>query len=170
MQFFGGSEISPSPPVPTAASGDNAHMMYVFNRNGVCLLYREWNRPLHTLNAQQDQKLMFGLLFSLMSLTAKLDPTARYVCIYMCIYIYMFFASFLRIANFDMNSRVNVLVQNRLMFRGTRFRFVGCCIWFFAKCWFFEFYHMNNCFVRILELCMIENLFLMWRSDVVQMK
>lgn len=74
MQFFGGSEISPSPPVP-AASGNNAHMMYVFNRNGVCLLYREWNRPLHTLNAQQDHKLMFGLLFSLKSLTAKMDPT-----------------------------------------------------------------------------------------------
>ncbi|KAK9181872.1 hypothetical protein WN944_025013 [Citrus x changshan-huyou] len=74
MQFFGGSEISPSPPVPTASS-NNAHMMYVFNRNGVCLLYREWNRLLHTLNAQQDHKLMFGLLFSLKSLTAKMDPT-----------------------------------------------------------------------------------------------
>ncbi|KAG8476710.1 hypothetical protein CXB51_030451 [Gossypium anomalum] len=74
MQFFGGSEISPSPPVPTA-TGNNAHMMYVFNRNGVCLLYREWNRPLHTLNPQQDHKLMFGLLFSLKSLTAKMDPT-----------------------------------------------------------------------------------------------
>lgn len=77
MQFFGGSEISPSPPAPTA-SGNNAHMIYVFNRNGVCLLYREWNRPLHTLNQQQDHKLMFGLLFSLKSLTAKMDPT-RYI-------------------------------------------------------------------------------------------
>ncbi|KAG4987599.1 hypothetical protein JHK85_030582 [Glycine max] len=75
MQFFGGSEISPSPPAPTA-SGNNGHMMYVFNRNGVCLLYREWNRPLRTLDAQQDQKLMFGLLFSLKSLTAKMDPTS----------------------------------------------------------------------------------------------
>ncbi|XP_019449715.1 PREDICTED: trafficking protein particle complex subunit 1-like [Lupinus angustifolius] len=75
MQFFGGSEISPSPPALTA-SGNNGHMMYVFNRNGVCLLYREWNRPLRTLNAQQDHKLMFGLLFSLKSLTAKMDPTS----------------------------------------------------------------------------------------------
>ncbi|KAK7315156.1 hypothetical protein VNO77_33689 [Canavalia gladiata] len=75
MQFFGGSEISPSPPAPTV-SGNNGHMMYVFNRNGVCLLYREWNRPLRTLNAQQDHKLMFGLLFSLKSLTAKMDPTS----------------------------------------------------------------------------------------------
>ncbi|KAF3628928.1 putative protein SGT1 -like protein [Capsicum annuum] len=75
MQFFGGSEISPSPPPPTV-SGNNAHMLYVFNRNGVCLLYREWNRPLKTLNPQQDHKLMFGLLFSLKSLTAKMDPTS----------------------------------------------------------------------------------------------
>lgn len=74
MQFFGGSEISPSPPVPTA-SGNNAYMLYIFNRNGVCLLYREWNRPLKTLNSHQDHKLMFGLLFSLKSLTAKMDPT-----------------------------------------------------------------------------------------------
>ncbi|PON58225.1 Sybindin-like protein [Parasponia andersonii] len=74
MQFFGGSEISPSPPAPTV-SGNNANMMYVFNRNGICLLYREWNRPLRTLNPQQDHKLMFGLLFSLKSLTAKMDPT-----------------------------------------------------------------------------------------------
>ncbi|CAH1430243.1 uncharacterized protein LOC111876566 isoform X1 [Lactuca sativa] len=75
MQFFGSSEISPSPPVPTA-SGNNAHMMYVFNRNGVCLLYREWNRPLRTLDSNQDHKLMFGLLFSLKSLTAKMDPSS----------------------------------------------------------------------------------------------
>ncbi|XP_054816954.1 uncharacterized protein LOC129316503 isoform X3 [Prosopis cineraria] len=75
MQFFGGSEISPSPPARTGA-GNNAHMMYIFNRNGACLLYREWNRPLWTLNAQQDHKLMFGLLFSLKSLTAKMDPTS----------------------------------------------------------------------------------------------
>lgn len=80
MQFFGGSEISPSPPTPSA-SGNNANMLYIFNRNGVCLLYREWNRPLHTLNAQQDHKLMFGLLFSLKSLTAKMDPT-RYFLIF----------------------------------------------------------------------------------------
>ncbi|XP_022922155.1 trafficking protein particle complex subunit 1-like [Cucurbita pepo subsp. pepo] len=75
MQFFGGSEISPSPTVPTA-TGNNVNMMYIFNRNGVCLFYREWNRPLRTLNPQQDHKLMFGLLFSLKSFTAKMDPTS----------------------------------------------------------------------------------------------
>ncbi|KAA8539972.1 hypothetical protein F0562_026664 [Nyssa sinensis] len=43
-----------------------------------CLIHKlaEWNRPLKTLNAQQDHKLMFGLLFSLKSLTAKMDPTS----------------------------------------------------------------------------------------------
>ncbi|RZC69800.1 hypothetical protein C5167_032934 [Papaver somniferum] len=75
MQFFGGSEVSPSPPIPSGA-GNRAHMMYVFNRNGVCLLYREWNRPLRTLSSQQDHKLMFGLLFSLKSFTAKMDPSS----------------------------------------------------------------------------------------------
>ncbi|KAH9627471.1 hypothetical protein KSS87_006162 [Heliosperma pusillum] len=74
MQFFGGTEINPSPPAITA-SGNNGHMIYIFNRNGICLLYREWNRQLHTLDPQQDHKLMFGLLFSLKSLTAKMDPT-----------------------------------------------------------------------------------------------
>ncbi|XXG84837.1 hypothetical protein AAC387_Pa11g0059 [Persea americana] len=83
MQFFGGSGatgaelISPSAPPSssTAVGGNKAKMMYVFNRNGICLLYREWDRPLKTLNPQQDHKLMFGLLFSLKSFTAKMDPT-----------------------------------------------------------------------------------------------
>uniref|UniRef100_A0A1D1ZFL8 Trafficking protein particle complex subunit n=1 Tax=Anthurium amnicola TaxID=1678845 RepID=A0A1D1ZFL8_9ARAE len=81
MQFFGVSaEANPSPSAPagtgTGLLGNNTYMMYVFNRNGVCLLYREWHRPLKTLDAQQDQKLMFGLLFSLKSFTAKMDPTS----------------------------------------------------------------------------------------------
>nr|GEU37234.1 trafficking protein particle complex subunit 1 [Tanacetum cinerariifolium] len=36
----------------------------------------EWNRPLRTLDSNQDHKLMFGLLFSLKSLTAKMDPSS----------------------------------------------------------------------------------------------
>ncbi|CAL9753783.1 uncharacterized protein LOC135612915 [Musa acuminata AAA Group] len=83
MQFFSGSsavDISPSPAAPpgtaTALSGNNANVLYIFNRSGVCLLYREWHRPLRTLDANQDQKLMFGLLFSLRSFTAKMDPTS----------------------------------------------------------------------------------------------
>lgn len=84
MQFFSGSSVvdmSPSPAAPPGTAsglsgGNNANMLYVFNRNGVCLLDREWHRPLRTLDAQQDQKLMFGLLFSLRSFTAKMDPTS----------------------------------------------------------------------------------------------
>ena len=48
--------------------------MYIFNRNGVCLHYHVWLRPHTTLSQQQYQKLMFGLLFSLKSFTAKMDP------------------------------------------------------------------------------------------------
>ncbi|MQL98102.1 hypothetical protein Taro_030808, partial [Colocasia esculenta] len=77
MQFFGGSaEVNPSPPAPAGAGTVLSYMLYLFNRHGVCLLYREWHRPVRTLDAQQDQKLMFGLLFSLRSFTAKIDPTS----------------------------------------------------------------------------------------------
>ncbi|KAL5976187.1 hypothetical protein ACLOJK_020517 [Asimina triloba] len=81
MQFFGGPEtISPSMPgggSNVVALGVNqVHMMYIFNRNGACLLYREWNSPLKTLTAPQDHKLMFGLLFSLKSFTSKMDSTS----------------------------------------------------------------------------------------------
>lgn len=48
--------------------------LYIYNRNGVCMHYHVWLRPLTTLSQQQDQKLMFGLLFSLKSFTAKMDP------------------------------------------------------------------------------------------------
>ena len=80
MQFFGGSgDANPSPLAPAGTGsphlGNNTFVMYVFNRNGECLLYREWHRPLRTLDSNQDQKLMFGLLFSLKSFTAKMDPT-----------------------------------------------------------------------------------------------
>ncbi|KAJ3694574.1 hypothetical protein LUZ60_010054 [Juncus effusus] len=80
MQFFTGSAITEASPLPaappgTGAAGNNANMLYVFNRAGVCLLNREWLRPLRTLDPNQDHKLMFGLLFSLRSFTAKVDPT-----------------------------------------------------------------------------------------------
>ena len=83
MQFFGGSsltsvapEVTPAPAAPPGTgTGASAQVLYVFNRSGVCLLYREWHRPLRTLDPTQDHKLMFGLLFSLRSFTAKIDPT-----------------------------------------------------------------------------------------------
>jgi trafficking protein particle complex subunit 1 len=78
MQFFSGSSltsVAPDAPPGTAAIA-NAQVLYVFHRNGVCLLYREWHRPPRTLDATQDHRLMFGLLYSTRSFTAKIDPTA----------------------------------------------------------------------------------------------
>eukprot|EP00252_Welwitschia_mirabilis_P007606 TRINITY_DN19143_c0_g1_i1.p1 TRINITY_DN19143_c0_g1~~TRINITY_DN19143_c0_g1_i1.p1 ORF type:complete len:166 (+),score=19.17 TRINITY_DN19143_c0_g1_i1:256-753(+) len=72
MQFFGASEAVPAPVPPI----NRMRCIYMFNRNGVCLFYKEWLRPLTTLSPQQDQKLMFGLLFSLKSFTIKMDPTS----------------------------------------------------------------------------------------------
>ncbi|KAJ7559875.1 hypothetical protein O6H91_04G106400 [Diphasiastrum complanatum] len=50
--------------------------LYLYNRSGVCLHYHVWLRTHTTLSPQQDQKLMFGLLFSLKSFTSKMDPTS----------------------------------------------------------------------------------------------
>eukprot|EP01018_Ginkgo_biloba_P025733 Gb_33295 [translate_table: standard] len=75
MQFFGGTDMAAA-----TSSGNRMRYMYIFNRNGVCLYYRDWLRPLTTLSPQQDHKLMFGLLFSLKSFTAKMDPIRYALC------------------------------------------------------------------------------------------
>ncbi|KAL2621896.1 hypothetical protein R1flu_002101 [Riccia fluitans] len=61
---------------PGGAVGSSTRMrcMYMFNRQGVCLHYHVWLRPVSVLSRQEDQKLMFGLLFSLKLFTAKMDP------------------------------------------------------------------------------------------------
>ena len=50
--------------------------LYIFNRSGECLYYREWERPQNTLHNDLDEerKLVFGMLFSLKDLTNKLSP------------------------------------------------------------------------------------------------
>ena len=50
--------------------------LYIYNRKGKCLYYREWCRPLNTLSddPEEEKKLMFGMLFSLKDLTSKLAP------------------------------------------------------------------------------------------------
>ncbi len=52
------------------------HCLYIFNRRGACLYYREWHRPHSTLsdNPSEDRKLLFGLHFSLKKLVQKLSP------------------------------------------------------------------------------------------------
>lgn len=50
------------------------YSFYLFDRSGSCLLYREWHRKLKSCEASDDQKNMFGMLFALRNLTAKLSP------------------------------------------------------------------------------------------------
>eukprot|EP00301_Raphidiophrys_heterophryoidea_P017455 c2745_g1_i1.p1 GENE.c2745_g1_i1~~c2745_g1_i1.p1 ORF type:complete len:159 (+),score=23.44 c2745_g1_i1:52-477(+) len=52
--------------------------MYIFNRHGVCLYYEEWRRRQQsTQEPAEDQKLMFGMLFSLKQFVSKLSPDPR---------------------------------------------------------------------------------------------
>mmetsp|Transcript_20820 Transcript_20820/g.30852 ORF Transcript_20820/g.30852 Transcript_20820/m.30852 type:complete len:146 (-) Transcript_20820:65-502(-) len=48
--------------------------LYIFNRKGNCLYYKEWNRPLNTLEDDdaEEKRLMFGMLYSLQELVGKL--------------------------------------------------------------------------------------------------
>eukprot|EP00743_Colponemidia_sp_Colp-15_P006321 GILK01006800.1.p1 GENE.GILK01006800.1~~GILK01006800.1.p1 ORF type:complete len:139 (-),score=6.21 GILK01006800.1:214-630(-) len=48
--------------------------LYIFNRQGQCLYYEEWNRKKAVKNVIEDQKLVFGLLWSLKSFTQKIAP------------------------------------------------------------------------------------------------
>ena len=50
---------------------------YIFSGSGKCIYYKEWSRPLNTLSDDpvEERKLMFGMLFSLKDLAAKLSPT-----------------------------------------------------------------------------------------------
>ncbi len=52
--------------------------LYVFNRQGTCVAYHEWQRP---QSAQQgvgsvaaDQKQMFGFVWTMCNLCVALDP------------------------------------------------------------------------------------------------
>ena len=52
---------------------------YIFGRTGRCLLYKEFSRPQNTMmdDAEEEQKLVFGMLYSLKDLAAKLSPAER---------------------------------------------------------------------------------------------
>eukprot|EP01041_Mallomonas_annulata_P002262 gene2262-4399_t len=51
--------------------------LYIYNRKGNCLFYKEWSRPVNTLadDPEEEKKLMFGMLFSLKELTARMSPS-----------------------------------------------------------------------------------------------
>ncbi|CAM9453117.1 unnamed protein product [Chrysoparadoxa australica] len=49
--------------------------MYIFNRQGACLYYQEWNRTQNVLqhDVEEEKRLMFGMLHSLCWLVGKMD-------------------------------------------------------------------------------------------------
>jgi len=48
--------------------------LYIFNKSGNCIYYEEWNRKKPSGNLAEEQKLMFGMLFSLKSFVTKTSP------------------------------------------------------------------------------------------------
>jgi hypothetical protein len=69
---FPPSTTSPLPPTHTLM----IFTLYIYDRRGKCLYYKEWNRPLNTLadDPDEERKLMFGMVYSLKELTAKISP------------------------------------------------------------------------------------------------
>lgn len=59
------------------------YSFYLFDRHGTCLHYEEWKRPRGAMDGDGDgdRKNMFGLIFALRNMTAKLssgdDPNKR---------------------------------------------------------------------------------------------
>lgn len=48
---------------------------YIFDRKGSCIHYVEWNRTTaQVTSAEEEQKLMFGMLYSLKLFVKKSSP------------------------------------------------------------------------------------------------
>uniref|UniRef100_A0A7S4P1M2 Trafficking protein particle complex subunit n=1 Tax=Paramoeba aestuarina TaxID=180227 RepID=A0A7S4P1M2_9EUKA len=48
--------------------------LFIFNRRGDCLFYQQWDRTNAPLSLAEEQKLMFGLIYSLKSFVSKSSP------------------------------------------------------------------------------------------------